>query len=215
MQQTLQKLIELSGLKIPAISEKSKIDKRNLYGYNSGFKPIEFKTLKKIANSIGYDLKIIIEKLPIILLLIGLQAYSQDSIQIQYNTNPPAFKWIKNPGLQYHPEPVYEPKSDTLCLTPTQYKNIYTGLKTGEQYRLRYEQAYNAAQDLNTIVQKQNDSLQVIYSRLTVLNTELNQAHADLTVESVKIERDKPVKWWKHPITWGIIGFIAGVLTVK
>jgi len=63
MQQTLQKLIELSDLKIPAISEKSGIDKRNLYGYNSGFKPLEFKTLKKIANSIGYDLKIIIEKL--------------------------------------------------------------------------------------------------------------------------------------------------------
>ena len=181
MQQTLQKLIEISGLKIPAISKKSKIDKRNLYGYNSGFKPIEFKTLKKIANSIGYDLEIIIKKLPLILILIGLQAYSQD----------------------------------TLCLTPTQYKNIYTGLKTGEQYRSRYEQAYNAAQDLNTIIQKQNDSLQVIYSRLTALNTELNQAHADLTSESVKIEASKPVKWWKHPITWGIIGFVAGVLTIK
>jgi len=155
------------------------------------------------------------KKITSILILIGLQAYSQDSIQLQYNTNPPTFKWIKNAGLQYQQAPVHESKSDTLCLTPTQYKNIYTGLKTGEQYRLRYEQAYNAAQDLNTIIQKQNDSLQVIYSRLTVLNTDLNQAHMDITAESVKIEANKPVKWWKHPITWGIIGFIAGVLTVK
>jgi len=208
MKEILNKLIDMSGLTPYMVAKKTGIESANLYRYNSGSKPIGFTTLKKIANSIGYDLEIIIKKLPVLIIFISLHAFSQDSIQIQYNTNPP-------PGLQYQPESVYEPKSDTLCLTPTQYKNIYTGLKTGEQYRLRYEQAYNAAQDLNTIVQKQNDSLQVIYSRLTVLNTELNQAHADLTVESVKIERDKPVKWWKHPITWGIIGFIAGVLTVK
>jgi len=215
MKEILNKLIDMSGLTPYMVAKKSGIESANLYRYNSGSKPIGFTTLKKIANSIGYDLKIIIEKLPILLILIGLTAYSQDSIQIQYNTNPPTFKWIKTPGLQYQPAPVYESKSDTLCLTPIQYKNIYTGLKTGEQYRLRYEQAYNAAQDLNMIIQKQNDSLQVIYSRLTVLNKELNQAHSDLTAESVKIERHKPVKWWKHPITWGIIGFIAGVLMVK
>jgi len=178
MQKTLQKLIQLSGLKIPVISEKSNIDKRNLYGYNSGYKPLAFTTLKKIANSIGYDLEIVIKKLPLIILFIGLQAYSQD----------------------------------TLCLTPAQYKNIYKGLKTSNEYRLQYQQAYNAAQELNIIIQKQNDSLQVIYSRLTVLNLELNQAHEDLTVESVKIEASKPVKWFKHPILWGIIGFVSGLL---
>jgi len=178
MQQTLQKLIQLSGLKIPVISEKSNIDSRNLYRYNSGSKPVTFNTVKKIANSIGYDLEIVIKKLPLIILFIGLQAYSQD----------------------------------TLCLTPGQYKNIYRGLKTGEQYRLQYQQAHIAAQDLNTIIQKQNDSLQVIYSRLTVLNLELNHAHQDLMVESVKIEASKPVKWFKHPVLWGVVGFISGLL---
>jgi len=215
MKEILNKLIDMSGLTPYMVAKKTGIESANLYRYNSGSKPIGFTTLKKIANSIGYDLEIIIKKLPVLIIFISLHAFSQDSIQIQYNTNPPTFKWIKTPGLQYQPESVYEPKSDTLCLTPTQYKNIYTGLKTGEQYRLRYEQAYNAAKDLNTIIQKQNDSLQVIYSRLIVLNTELNQAHMDLTAESVKIEANKPVKWWNHPITWGIIGFVAGVLMVK
>lgn len=96
---------------------------------------------------------------------------------------------------------------DTICLTSEQVRNVYVGLRLSEEYKSRYEQSLQASYRLDSIIQAQNDSIQASVLRLKSVNAKL--------IEKQEERLNLPPVWYKHPITWAIIGFISGILIAK
>jgi len=130
-------------------------------------------------------------KVSFIALFFSLSSYSQ-------TTNPP-------------------PSESNLTLSPNHVRNVYIGLKQGEACKIKLSEALRAAHSLDTLVQSLNTDLQAAVIQTRILNSQIDLKQAELLKKSVEIERltNKKTPWWRHPITWGVLGFAAGVFITR
>jgi len=107
--------------------------------------------------------------------------------------------------------------NDSLLISPNQVKNVYTGLKQNEQLKSKLSDCIGTAKSLNEIIQKQNDSLQVAGNRILKLNSDITKGQEEITKIAVKIQKleDRKIPWYKHPITYTILGILGGIFIAK
>lgn len=114
-----------------------------------------------------------------------------------------------------HNRPVF--KHDSLVLSPIQVDNVWRGVKLSEGYRVQRDSCVVDVKRLQLLIQDQNTEIKQ-YARdeigyvkqVSALYAEL----ADKKVEVVKLE-NKKIPWYRHPITYIIVGFTAGVWVAK
>ena len=108
-------------------------------------------------------------------------------------------------------------KTDSVSFEKPQVKNIYTGLKQGEAYREYYYECLQASNELNQIINKQDQELQKSLNELKLLNTYNEALNKQIIDSSVTIEKlkNKKIPWYKHPITYGLLGFAGGIYLMK
>ena len=104
-----------------------------------------------------------------------------------------------------------------LQINPGQVKNVYIGLKQGEVYKSRLADCISVANELNTKIQAQNDSIQKSVLATKLLLVENNELNEKYTKQSVEVQRlqNRKTPWYRHPITYTIIGFAGGVYLMK
>ena len=108
-------------------------------------------------------------------------------------------------------------KIDSTSIENAQIKNIYIGLKQSEQYRIYYDDCLQASNELKLIIDKQEQKLKKSLDTITVLNNDNEELNKKIIDYSVRIEelKNKKIPIWKHPILYGIIGFIGGIYLMK
>jgi len=108
-------------------------------------------------------------------------------------------------------------KNDSISIQREQIKNVYTGLKQSEAYREYYYECLQASNDLNWIINKQDQELQKSLNELKLLNTYNEALNKQIIDSSVTIEKlnNKRIPWYKHPITYGLLGFMGGIYLMK
>jgi len=94
--------------------------------------------------------------------------------------------------------------SQTLNLSPDQVLNVYTGLKQGEVYLARYEQALIVVDSLTNIVEQQDYNLNKTLDLMKEHDAQIKEAYENM-----------PVVWYKSPFTWGGIGLLIGALLLR
>jgi hypothetical protein len=106
---------------------------------------------------------------------------------------------------------------DSVNIYKPQVKNIYIGLKQSEAYREYYYECLQSANELNQIINKQDQELQKSLNELKLLNTYNEALNKQIINSSVTIEKPKHKKipWYKHPITYGLLGFAGGIYLMK
>lgn len=97
---------------------------------------------------------------------------------------------------------------DTICLPKRTYIEIYKGLKAEEYYRQANADCIEIANSLNTIIQQQNDSLQISMSRLDEVNYELDY----LNYQYQEAIKSRLVPWYKSPWFWSGVGLFTGLI---
>jgi len=108
-------------------------------------------------------------------------------------------------------------KTDSISIQREQIKNVYTGLKQSEAYREYYYECLQSSNELNQIINKQDQELQKSLNELKLLNTyneALNKQIIDSSVTIEKLKNNK-IPWYKHPITYGLLGFAGGIYLMK
>lgn len=100
---------------------------------------------------------------------------------------------------------------DTLSLHRATYAEIYKGLKAEEYYRQANTDCIEIANSLNTIIQQQNDSLQLSLNRLDEVNYELDY----LNYQYQEATKARPTPWYKSPWLWSSLGLLTGILIAK
>lgn len=106
---------------------------------------------------------------------------------------------------------------DSVLIHKDQVKNIYVGLKQGEEAKKRLSECLYAANELNSIIQAQNDSIQNSLAKISILNDSIQVKQSQLLSKSIEIEifKKKKVPWYKHPACYAFVAFIAGVFTAN
>lgn len=98
-----------------------------------------------------------------------------------------------------------------LLLPPEQVFKVYTGLKTGEQYKLWYEQALKGSEALNSIIQTQNEEMKRLSMKLADNEAKREKLQIEKDEAVRDQERKKPIAILKHPVTWFVLGVAAGI----
>jgi len=107
--------------------------------------------------------------------------------------------------------------NDSVSIQKSQIKNIYVGLKQGEAYKNYYFECLQVSNELNQIINNQDQELQKSLKQITVLNSNteaLNQKIIEANTEIKRLE-SKKIPIWKHPILYGLLGFIGGIYLTK
>lgn len=105
--------------------------------------------------------------------------------------------------------------NDSLKIAPYQVKNVYIGLKQGEEYRAKYFNCLKASIKLDSIIQVQAKRAKSFAESQRDLNKKLTDQYNRLVKESVDQEKNKPTPWYIHPITYLIAGFTTSALIFK
>lgn len=105
--------------------------------------------------------------------------------------------------------------NDSLKIAPYQVKNVYIGLKQGEEYRIKYFDCLEASYKLDSIVQAQAERAKGFAESQTKLNEILTSKYNHLVKESVDYEKNKPTPWYLHPVTYLIAGFTTAAVIFK
>jgi len=106
---------------------------------------------------------------------------------------------------------------DSVSIQKPQIKNIYVGLKQGEAYRAYYLECLQVSNELNQIINNQDQEIQKSLKQITVLNSDteaLNQKIIEANTEIKRLE-SKKIPIWKHPILYGLLGFVGGIYLMK
>lgn len=104
-----------------------------------------------------------------------------------------------------------------LTLQPEQVFNVYVGLRTGEEYRKRFEQCRKAAEELNAIIQDQAIEIKA-YAKTEAKNDKLlRELYDDRDKKTQEIAELKANKtpWYKHPLTYLAAGIVGGIYIAK
>lgn len=107
--------------------------------------------------------------------------------------------------------------NDSVSIQKPQIKNIYVGLKQGEAYRGYYFECLQFSNELNQVINNQDQELQKSLKQITVLNSGTEALNLKITASEVEIQRlkNKKIPWYKHPILYGLLGFIGGIYLIK
>jgi len=95
-------------------------------------------------------------------------------------------------------------KYKPLILKPEQVFNIYVGLKQGEVYKSRYEQALIVVDSLTNIVEQQDYNLNQTLDLMKEHDAQIKEAYDNM-----------PVVWYKSPYLYGAVGILIGILITK
>lgn len=108
-------------------------------------------------------------------------------------------------------------KIDSVSIQKSQVKNIYIGLKQSEAYRNYYLECLQGSNELNQIINDQDKELQKRLKSITILNSDNELLNKKITASEVEIQRlkNKKIPFWKHPILYGLLGFVGGVYLMK
>lgn len=101
-----------------------------------------------------------------------------------------------------------------MKIAPYQIKNIYTGLKQREQYKIKYLNCLEVSTKLDSIIQDQHKRTLIFASKLSErdsLYSVINFEYAKKSAENERIN-NKKIPWYLHPITYLLAGFTGGVL---
>lgn len=104
-----------------------------------------------------------------------------------------------------------------LVLQPDQVKRVYIGLKERDAYAQRFSDCIKSADSLNNIIQEQDYNLNLLADNLREYNNTIDSLYNERQRAAVEIQKIKSSKteWYKHPILWGVLGLIGGILIVK
>jgi len=107
--------------------------------------------------------------------------------------------------------------SPPLVLHCDQVKNVYKGLKRGENCESELKACKSIADSLNNIIQDMNKSTQAAAAETDKINMQIAAKNQDLIKKEIEIQvlKDKNTPWWRHPITAAIAGFALGVYIAK
>lgn len=97
---------------------------------------------------------------------------------------------------------------DTICLPRHTYIEIYKGLKAKDHYKESYTNCIDIANQLNGVIKKQNDSLQLSMHRLEEVEYELHY----LNYQYQEAIKKQPVVWYKSAWFWGGVGLLIGLI---
>ncbi len=102
-------------------------------------------------------------------------------------------------------------------LDSIQLKNVYVGLKLGEEYRDNFSGCIEVSKTLNEIIQKQNQELKIYVSEIEGLDNQLKASNEEKLKYSVELEsvKNKTVPWYKNPWYYLIIGVTGGMFLAK
>lgn len=108
-------------------------------------------------------------------------------------------------------------KIDSVSIQKQQVKNIYIGLKQAEAYRNYYLECLQGSNELNQIINNQDQELQKTLKRITILNSDNEALNKKIIASEVEIQRlkNKKIPIWKHPVLYGILGFVGGIYLMK
>lgn len=108
-------------------------------------------------------------------------------------------------------------QTTNISLTPNQVDEVYKGLIQGDHLKKINDDCKEAVTELNTIIQDQNDSLISLAGQLEDYDYALNELQDQRLQQAVELERlnNKKTPWYKHPILYGVVGFITGILSIK
>ena len=108
-------------------------------------------------------------------------------------------------------------KEDSASISMPQIRNIYIGLKQSESYRNYYYECLQGSNELNQIINDQDQELKKRLKSITFLNSDNEVLNKKITSSEVEIQRlkNKKIPIWKHPVLYGILGFIGGIYLMK
>lgn len=104
-----------------------------------------------------------------------------------------------------------------MFIQKKQIKNVYIGLKQSESYKNYYLECLQVSNELNQIINNQDQELQKSLKQIIVLNSDneiLNQKIIDSEKRILQL-KNKKIQWYKHPILYGILGFVTGIYLIK
>jgi len=107
--------------------------------------------------------------------------------------------------------------SDSLFIEKKQIKNIYIGLKQSEAYRDYYYECLQGSNELNQIINDQDVKLQKSVKNIYDLNAKTDSLNKKIIETEVSIQKlkNKKIPFWKHPILYGLLGFVSGIYLMK
>lgn len=106
---------------------------------------------------------------------------------------------------------------DSVSIHKLQIKNIYIGLKQSEAYKKYYYECLQSSNELNQIINNQDQELKKSLKNILYLNAKNDSLNKKIIEAEVNVQKikNKKIPWYKHPITYGIIGFISGIYLMK
>ena len=108
-------------------------------------------------------------------------------------------------------------RTDSVSINRNQVKNIYVGLKQSEAFREYYYECLQVSNELNQIINNQDSELQKSIKTVSGLNIKNDSLNKKITETEISIQKfkNKKIPFWKHPITYGILGFVGGIYLIK
>jgi len=112
---------------------------------------------------------------------------------------------------------IYSTKKDSVSISKSQIKNVYIGLKQLEAYKKYYYECLQGSNELNQIINDQNAKLQKSVKNISDLNTKTDSLNKKIIETEISIQKlkNKKIPFWKHPILYGLIGFVSGIYLMK
>jgi len=108
-------------------------------------------------------------------------------------------------------------KKDSVLISKPQIKNVYIGLKQLEAYKKYYYECLQGSNELNQIINEQDLKLQKSVKNIYNLNAKTDSLNKKIIETEVNIQKlkNKKIPFWKHPILYGLLGFVSGIYLMK
>lgn len=106
---------------------------------------------------------------------------------------------------------------DSLKISPIQVKNVYQGLKQGEEYRIKYSNCFQASIKLDSIIQDQAKRSNIFASKLKDSDEKTKQLYEDLMKKEIQYQniKNNKIPWYLHPFTYFALGFATSTWVIS
>jgi len=108
-------------------------------------------------------------------------------------------------------------KNDSVLISKPQIKNVYIGLKQLEAYKKYYYECLQGSNELKDIINQQDVKLQKSVKNIYDLNAKTDSLNKKIIETEVNIQKikNKKIPLLKHPILYGLLGFVSGIYLMK
>jgi len=108
-------------------------------------------------------------------------------------------------------------KENYYLVSENSIKNVYIGLKQLEAYKKYYYECLQGSNELNKIINDQDVKLQKSVKNIYDLNVKTDSLNKKIIETEVSIQKlkNKKIPFWKHPILYGLLGFVSGIYLMK